>query len=68
MQMLLVINFIILIVGIGAANEFKLVKTNSGFVRGKMVPALLNDKPYVAFKGIPYAEAPIGNLRFKVNL
>ncbi|KAJ6641686.1 Thimet oligopeptidase [Pseudolycoriella hygida] len=42
-----------------------IVKTNSGPVRGKIVKTLFDDLPFYAFKGIPYAEAPLNKLRFK---
>lgn len=46
-------------------DEYKVIKTNSGPVRGKSEHALFTDKPYYAFRGIPYAEPPLRNLRFK---
>lgn len=47
--------------------EFCVVETNSGRVRGKLNQTLFEKKPYYSFRGIPFAKAPIGNLRFKVN-
>jgi len=43
-----------------------LVKTDSGYVRGVPLRTLLTNKEYFAYRGIPYAEPPVGNLRFKV--
>ncbi len=43
-----------------------IVETNSGPVRGKLFETLFDRRPYYAFKGIPYAEPPVGKLRFKV--
>ena len=45
----------------------KIVQTNNGLVRGKQLLTLFDNVPYYAFKGIPYAKPPIGDLRFKVN-
>lgn len=42
-------------------------KLNSGIVLGKVQKTFLNEKPYNVFKGIPYAEPPINELRFKVK-
>lgn len=44
--------------------EFPIVKTSSGYVRGKTV-FLPRGKAVQSFLGIPYAKAPLGNLRFK---
>ena len=44
------------------------VKTESGYVRGQTELTLLEKQPFYAFKGIPYAKPPIGDLRFKVNI
>lgn len=40
------------------------VKINAGKLRG-LSQRLSNGKPYHFFKGIPYAEPPVGELRFK---
>lgn len=47
-------------------NETIVVITDNGVVRGKKVKTLYDEKPYYAFKGIPYGKPPIGELRFKV--
>lgn len=47
-------------------DSHKTVSTEYGLVRGRLEMTYLNQKPYYAFKGIPYASPPIGELRFKV--
>lgn len=49
-----------------AADEYKIVETTSGGVRGVRKTTLLKNVEYYSFKGIPYAKPPIGDLRFKV--
>lgn len=44
----------------------QIVYTDSGPVRGKWDETFLQKTKYYSFKGIPYAEAPVGDLRFKV--
>lgn len=51
--------------GEGAATQ--LVHTNSGDVHGEVLHTLRHKIPFYSFKGIPYAKAPTGNLRFKVS-
>lgn len=46
--------------------EYKLINTASGVIRGKADVTIFNGRKYFAFKGIPYANAPVGDLRFKV--
>lgn len=43
------------------------VDIESGRIRGKRSLTLLNEKPYYSFRGIPYAQSPIKDLRFKVS-
>lgn len=47
--------------------EYKLVETANGVVRGKTAETLFEGRKYFAFKGIPYAKAPVGDLRFRVK-
>lgn len=47
--------------------EETVVKTKSGFVKGFKIASSF-DYSYFNFIGIPYATAPIGELRFKVSL
>lgn len=46
--------------------EYVILETASGRIRGITATTLFDNKPYVAFKGIPFAEPRIGKLRFKV--
>lgn len=60
---------LILFICIGASlAKYEIVKTDSGPLRGKSLKTLFDYKEYFSFKGIPYAEVPINNLRFKVGL
>lgn len=43
-----------------------LIETNSGSIQGIEKVSLLGDK-YFNFQKIPYAEPPIGKLRFRVT-
>lgn len=47
-------------------DEFAIVTTFNGKIRGHKRATLYNQNPYYAFKGIPYARPPVGSLRFKV--
>lgn len=49
-----------------ANEDLKIIKLKKGSIRGKKLFTLFNNKPYYAFKGIPYAKPPINELRFKV--
>lgn len=42
-----------------------IVTTNSGRVQGVTLRTLLKNKEYIAYRGIPYAHPPVGDLRFK---
>lgn len=48
-------------------NDFKLVNTVNGSVRGQKYTTIFEKKIYFAFRGIPYAKPPINALRFKVR-
>ena len=43
------------------------IKTNDGLVKGEKLTSLFAKNNYYAFRGIPYAEPPVGELRFLVN-
>lgn len=47
-------------------SQFDIVNTELGKIRGIRKVSALNT-PFSAFLGIPYATAPIGELRFKVS-
>ena len=44
---------------------FPIVNINLGEIRGRVLESRLG-KPFLAFRGIRYAEAPIDDLRFQV--
>lgn len=46
--------------------EAPLVKVKQGQLRG-IIEKNINGKSFLAFRGIPYAKPPVGNLRFKVT-
>lgn len=46
-------------------SELPVINTNLGQIRGRVLESRLG-KPFIAFRGIRYAEAPINDLRFKV--
>lgn len=43
------------------------VKISEGLIEGEVLEGSLGGS-YYSFKGIPYAEPPIGDLRFKVSI
>lgn len=49
-------------------NNIAIVDTEYGQVRGQEEFTLFENKSYFAFRGIPFAEPPVGELRFKVKL
>lgn len=50
---------------INAERVYKTVETDYGAVRGILNETLFNQKPYVSYRGIPFAKPPVGELRFK---
>lgn len=49
-------------------DEFEVIETNDGKVRGVRQKTLLQNVDFYSFKGIPYAKSPTGELRFKVSI
>lgn len=45
-----------------------IVETKSGKVAGVEVDSILKDEKYYSFLSIPYAEPPVGSLRFMVRV
>ncbi len=48
-------------------NEYPEVMTDLGRIKGSSMVSH-HGKPFSAFRGIRYAEAPVGELRFRVSL
>lgn len=46
--------------------ETPVVETSVGKVRGRVLESRLGN-PFYAFRGMPYAQSPINELRFKVR-
>lgn len=44
------------------------IETTSGLVRGNVLQTPFSNTTFRAYRGIPYAEAPIGKRRFKVDI
>ncbi|KAL1423081.1 hypothetical protein MTO96_021463 [Rhipicephalus appendiculatus] len=61
--LLLPVIYGIAVAGVYAAKQHKVVSTTSGLVRGTIVHTTAG--PARAFFGIPYAEPPVGDLRFR---
>ncbi|KAJ8945662.1 hypothetical protein NQ318_012380 [Aromia moschata] len=58
------VTFIVIFTVFANGQDDLVVSTKNGLVRGKKAATEDTLKIYNAFKGIPYAEPPIGNLRF----
>lgn len=67
-------NFLILIsvtfitIKINALDEYRIVDTKYGKIRGFRNRTLLDQVDFYSFKGVYYAKNPVGNLRFKVRI
>ncbi|CAK9797871.1 Venom carboxylesterase-6 [Anthophora quadrimaculata] len=57
--------FLLFLVQRASGQSGPVVQTQSGAVQGAYNHTLWESKPFSEFKGIPYAEPPLGNLRFK---
>ena len=58
----------VLIFGVVKCQWSFVVQTTKGPVQGEILRTIVNSVEYSSFKGIPYAEAPLGYNRFKVYL
>lgn len=67
MWSLLLSTIVICVSFISALDDHVVVQTKSGPVRGKSFNTLFDNKPYYSFRGIPFAEEPVNELRFKVS-
>lgn len=47
--------------------EPPIVRTKSGELIGTHATTLLDQRKFLSFRGIPYAQPPIGSLRFRVS-
>ncbi|XP_031641010.1 esterase B1-like [Contarinia nasturtii] len=50
---------------VNGQNSYKTIKTQTTLIRGQLEKTIWLETPFYSFKGIPYAQAPIGKLRFK---
>lgn len=50
------------------ANDFPIVHTNLGDIRGNVAKTFLDKRDFYSFRGIRYAQPPVGELRFKVSM
>ena len=69
MELLKCLALFVSLAGVIANGESALtsiIQTHRGPVRGTISITVENELKYAAFKGIPYAKAPLGLLRFKV--
>lgn len=51
----------------GIRDEYKIVVTNDGAIRGLRKTTLIKKIDFYSFKGIPFAKPPVNDLRFKVS-
>lgn len=49
-----------------SGSETVIVQIDSGRIRGFKETTMFNKNPFYAFRGIPFAQPPINELRFKV--
>lgn len=53
---------------VSALDDYRVVDTKYGKIRGLRRRTLLDNTDFYSFKGIHYAKNPIGELRFKVRI
>lgn len=63
----LVVLFFILAIASAVPDQYRLIETKYGQIRGLKRTSLLEKVDFYSFLGIPYAKAPIGERRFKVS-
>ncbi|KAJ2948617.1 hypothetical protein O0L34_g7871 [Tuta absoluta] len=56
--------YLVLTIYVTCINANVVVKTSSGRVQGVEVPSIIQNEKYFSFMGIPYAQPPVGPLRF----
>lgn len=57
--------FLLYILATATCHKFRTVSTNCGLVRGQQETSMLKKVSFYSFRGIPYAQPPIEELRFK---
>lgn len=62
---LIFIDSIIVVASTAIDSDFK-VTINAGTLKGHLLKTA-NEREFIGFEGIPYAQPPIGNLRFEVR-
>ena len=65
-MMLTIHSLLLLVLGLVECKYTDVVYTSRGPVQGEILSTVVNSVKYSSFKGIPYAEPPIGCYRFKV--
>lgn len=66
-KMLLLFQTTLILAGIVQAyDKYKVIETDNGPIRGVRNTTLINGAIYYSYRGIPFAKAPIKDLRFKV--
>jgi hypothetical protein len=61
------IALIIIIVKVNCSEDPVVRLANGNGLRGIKLQSFYRGRPYTEFRGIPYAEPPFGDLRFKVS-
>ncbi|CAB4016509.1 liver carboxylesterase 1, partial [Paramuricea clavata] len=65
MMLIIVVYFLVNVLCEISANQAEVIKTKLGSIRGKIQSSSLSGIRVQKFLNIPYAEAPVGQLRFK---
>ena len=64
---ILVLLFVVLVDGANNGRTGKIVSTNTGKVKG-IVSLSRQHREFYSWRGIPYAEPPLGDLRYEVGV